>query len=110
DGGQYSGAATEELTISNIGLEQADNQYRVVIRHGMHVCPIISTEAFLNIPALSFVKTGELSTDGNTVEYTFTVTNTGNVTMTGVSVTDPKITDPIVLEETTLAPGESTTG
>src|SRR5699024_9474645 len=32
-------------------------------------------------PALSFAKTGVLSADGNTVEYTFTVLNTGNVTM-----------------------------
>src|SRR5690606_10112352 len=61
-------------------------------------------------PALSFAKTGVLSTDGNTIEYTFTVTNTGNVTMDGITVSDPKITDPIVLGATTLAPGESTTG
>ncbi len=61
-------------------------------------------------PALSFAKTGVLSTDGNTVTYTFTVTNTGNVTMAGITVSDPKISDPIVLDETTLAPGENTTG
>src|SRR5690606_12846925 len=81
-----------------------------VIQHDMHVCPVMSTEALVNIPALSFAKTGVLSVDGNTIEYTFTVTNIGNVTMDGVTVTDPKITDPIVLDETTLAPGESTTG
>src|SRR5690554_1225357 len=61
-------------------------------------------------PGLSFAKTGELSADGNTVDYVFIVTNIGNMTMKGVSVTDPKITDPIVLGTTTLAPGESTTG
>src|SRR5690606_41076739 len=46
-------------------------------------------------PALSFAKTGVLSADGNTIEYTFTVTNIGIVTMDGVTVNDPKITDPI---------------
>src|SRR5690606_4923298 len=61
-------------------------------------------------PAPSFVKTGVLSSDGNTVTYTFTVTNIGNVTMTGVSVTDPKITGAITLDATELAPGEVATG
>src|SRR3546814_20579276 len=42
-------------------------------------------------PALSFAKTGVLSADGNTIEYTFTVANIGNVPMAGVTVTDPKI-------------------
>src|SRR5690606_7768040 len=57
-------------------------------------------------PALSFAKTGVLSADGNTIEYTFTVTNTGNVTMTGITVDDPKITGAITLDVTELAPGE----
>src|SRR3546814_8813890 len=61
-------------------------------------------------PALSFAKTGVLSADGNTIEYTFTVTNTGNVTMDDITVSDPKITDPIVLDATTLAPGQIATG
>src|SRR5690606_30156152 len=61
-------------------------------------------------PALSFAKTGVLSADGNTVTYTFTVTNTGNVTMSDVTVDDPKITGAITLDETTLAPGEIATG
>ncbi|MFB2119287.1 gliding motility-associated C-terminal domain-containing protein [Parapedobacter sp. 2B3] len=110
DGGQYSGTTTDELTIDNIELEQKDNQYRLVITHDMHVCPVMSTAALLNVPSLSFTKTGALSADGNTVTYTFTVTNTGDVTMEDITIDDPKITSPIVLEATMLAPGGSTTG
>ncbi|SKB49923.1 conserved repeat domain-containing protein, partial [Sphingobacterium nematocida] len=61
-------------------------------------------------PSLTFAKTGVLSADGNTVTYTFTVTNNGNVTMSGIAVSDPKITGAITLTTTTLAPGASTTG
>ncbi|WP_300267593.1 VWA domain-containing protein [Microbacterium sp.] len=37
-------------------------------------------------PGISLIKTGSL--DGNTVGYEFTATNTGNVTLTGVSISD----------------------
>src|SRR5690606_3958713 len=39
-------------------------------------------------PALSFAKTGVLSTDGNTIAYTFTVTNTCNVTMDNLTLAE----------------------
>src|SRR3546814_18281284 len=61
-------------------------------------------------PALSFAKTGVLSADGNTIEYTFTVTNTGNVTMDDITVTDPKITEAITVTPAKLAPGQVATG
>jgi uncharacterized repeat protein (TIGR01451 family) len=41
---------------------------------------------------------------GDTVRYTFAVTNTGNVTVTGITVSDPKISQ-ISCPATTLAPG-----
>jgi len=49
-----------------------------------------------------------VSAPGN-VTYSYTVTNTGNVTLTGLALTDNKA-GTITLANTTLAPGESTTG
>ncbi|MEZ5191694.1 MAG: hypothetical protein R2734_03695 [Nocardioides sp.] len=48
------------------------------------------------------------STAGSTVPYTFVVTNSGNVTLTSVSVTDPTV-GAVSCPVTTLAPGASTT-
>ena len=45
---------------------------------------------------------------GQTITFTYTVTNSGNVTVTGVSVTDTKVS-PISCAATTLAAGASTT-
>ncbi|MFV8227230.1 hypothetical protein ACNKXV_14875, partial [Christiangramia aquimixticola] len=64
-------------------------------------------------PLMTLVKDGtfnDTNNDGNadageTISYTFTVTNTGNVTLTNIQVTDPKVTvsgGPI-----SLAPGAS---
>src|SRR5699024_4660479 len=47
---------------------------------------------------------------GDEVVYTFTVTNTGNVTLTDVKVDDETFQVEVGLDKTTLAPGESTTG
>ena len=45
---------------------------------------------------------------GDTVGYTFTLTNTGAVTLRDVAVDDPR-TSPVTCPATTLAPGASTT-
>jgi len=62
-------------------------------------------------PAISLVKTADTTGPvraGDTIAYTFTVTNTGNTTLTNLTVTDPKL-GPVSCAATTLAPAESTT-
>jgi len=63
-------------------------------------------------PGITLEKVADLKTYklGDLITYTFTVTNTGNVTLTDVTVTDPMFPEGITLEQTVLAPGESTTG
>ncbi|MCW2755540.1 MAG: conserved repeat domain protein [Marmoricola sp.] len=79
--------------------------------------PSSTTTPIVPITTLSLVKhastpldvNGNGRTDaGDTIAYSFTLTNTGTVTLTNLSVSDPKagsVTCPV----TTLAPGASTT-
>jgi uncharacterized repeat protein (TIGR01451 family)/LPXTG-motif cell wall-anchored protein len=67
----------------------------------------------LQQPAISIVKTVDatrLDADGQILTYTFLVSNTGNVTLTGVAVNDalPGLSEPSC-PVTTLAPGTSMT-
>src|SRR5690606_37645815 len=62
-------------------------------------------------PSLTIVKaspTVEITGLPTTVPYTFTVVNTGNVTLSGITVEDPKV-GPVGCLVDTLAPGEDTT-
>ena len=65
------------------------------------------------LPGLTVVKTADQSsfaTAGTTLGYSFLVTNTGNVTLSSITVDDelPGVTDP-VCPVTTLAPSATTT-
>ena len=61
-------------------------------------------------PGIDLVKSGTVNGQhaGDTIDYTFAVTNTGNVTLAAVEVTDPKA-GTVTCPDTTLAPGASTT-
>ena len=78
--------------------------------------PLNQTQATITAinqnPALTLTKIPNPSTynDGQSVLYTYTVTNVGNVTLSSVNVTDTTFGQTIVLGTTTLAPDASTTG
>ncbi len=113
--------ATVDCTPINYTLTQADvdaghkanTATAVGVGRGTLTEPAIdSTDtAIASGPAITLDKvagTPSGSTAGSTIGYTFLVTNSGNVTLTGIAVTDPKVgavSCPVV----TLAPGESTT-
>ncbi len=76
--------------------------------------PPVTDEDEEDVPkaAIQLVKTADLTVYkvGDTITYTFEVTNTGNVTLTDVKVTDPMFPAGIKLDKTTLAPGEIAIG
>ena len=69
------------------------------------------------VPQMGLVKAAGAITDansdglldaGDTITYTFVVSNSGNLTLHGIAVTDAKVS-PITCPVTTLLPGQSTT-
>ncbi|WP_198551492.1 MULTISPECIES: Ig-like domain-containing protein [unclassified Stenotrophomonas] len=86
------------------------------------VCPVGNSNASCSptleipadpaLPALTIVKTARApgtSAVGNTIAYSFLLTNTGNVTLNALAVVDDKLSTPPVCPVTTLAPGATTT-
>ncbi|MEX2557216.1 MAG: choice-of-anchor P family protein [Actinomycetota bacterium] len=76
-----------------------------------------NVEPITQTAAINLDKEGTLALGGNgsanpgdVISYTFVVTNTGNVTLTGITVTDPKVgLSAISCPATALAPGASMT-
>ncbi|MBJ7883106.1 DUF7507 domain-containing protein, partial [Gelidibacter salicanalis] len=63
-------------------------------------------------PLMTVVKsstTTEVTVAGQVIPYSYLVTNTGNVTLTGISLSDTNVDAPPTGGVTTLAPGASTT-
>ncbi|MBT8197232.1 MAG: DUF11 domain-containing protein, partial [Acidimicrobiia bacterium] len=74
----------------------------------------IATCDFNNVSndgAIAVVKTSDVTEAeiGDTVTYTYAVTNTGTTVLEDITVVDDLL-GPVTLDATTLAPGESTTG
>ncbi|MBU2696248.1 DUF11 domain-containing protein [Pimelobacter sp. 30-1] len=76
-----------------------------------------STPVATPAPALHLVKTAAAPEDtndsgridaGDTITFSFTVTNTGNVPLTAIEVADPLV-GAVTCEQTSLAPGAATT-
>ncbi|MEV4853068.1 MULTISPECIES: DUF7507 domain-containing protein [unclassified Microbacterium] len=72
---------------------------------------VVGTDALTLLKSAAAVvdANGNGRTDaGDTIAYTFTVTNTGTTTLTGVSVSDPRLDGAVVCDVTEIAPGAST--
>ncbi len=72
------------------------------------VCPVATAGGIDLVKDGSLDDGGDGATPGDVIDYTFEVTNTGNVPLTNVTVTDPLVS-PIACPQTTLAPGEPMT-
>ncbi|MDR6841334.1 DUF7507 domain-containing protein [Pseudoxanthomonas sacheonensis] len=70
--------------------------------------PSTTTTPITTAPALTIVKTAGApsgNSAGSTLGYTFVVTNTGNVTLSGIVINDAQLDAPAVCDVTTLLPG-----
>ncbi len=115
-GGSVTGTATYPVTQADINAGKVDN---TATADSDQTGPDTDS-AKVNLPqnaALNLTKTGSFAAGadgfadvGELITYTFTVTNTGNVTLTGVTVTDPLLSSPITLSATTIPVGGSVTG
>ncbi len=70
---------------------------------------VVAAVATPGISAMKSSPNVAVSAVGDVVDYTITVTNTGNVTLTSVAVSDPRADAVPACPLTVLAPGESTT-
>ena len=68
---------------------------------------VVSAQPGLTIDKIAGTPTA--NTAGGTIPYSFVVTNTGNVTVTGLTINDAQLSAAAVCPTTTLAPGATTT-
>ncbi|WP_421693946.1 beta strand repeat-containing protein [Aestuariivirga sp.] len=73
-GGPVSDLSDESGTIADNGTSEGDNDPTVT--------PVSQA------PAIAVVKTGAVSQNASTIDYTYVVTNTGNVTLSSIGVTE----------------------
>lgn len=110
--GQTSATNPQLRDLSDNGTDPDPNGNRAANEAGEND-PTPVAPAFA--PAIALVKRADVSglstpvVPGDEITYTFEVTNTGNVTLTGVTVTDPLLGGLIPGGPITLAPGASDT-
>ncbi len=104
-----AGYAAGDWQCVNDGIASVGSQITVA-NGGQVTCAIVNT--FQPAPALTIDKTAGTPSGnmaGSAIAYTFLVTNTGNVTITGLVVNDAQLDTAAVCPVTTLAPGQDTT-
>ena len=105
--------ATYTLTQADVDAGRVDNS-ATVSGTAPSGAPVEATDAVSTLipasPGIDLVKSGTAhgTRAGDPVDYTFEVTNTGNVTLTSVSVSDPLV-GAVTCPAGSLAPGASTT-
>ncbi|SHE36769.1 Ig-like domain-containing protein, partial [Pedobacter caeni] len=68
----------------------------------------VANVAIRQNPIIRLVKTGVLNQDYRTINYTFFITNKGNITLKDLQLTDPKLPGLSIPNLTELGPGAST--
>jgi len=115
-----SGVCTATHTITQDDIDAgAYSNTATAVGHPPHGDDVTGSDTetitFSTTASIAVDKTGSLevgsdgkATPGDVISYTVTVTNTGNVTLTNVTVTDPLVTN-LTCDKATLAPGEMAT-
>ena len=117
-GAQATGTATHTISQADVDNSSFTN---VAEANSDQAGPVTEPETvtFAQNPAIQVVKTARAFIDGvnNLVTYDYTVTNTGNVTLTNVTVTDDNGTPTLLTDDitvsvtpTAVAPGAQATG
>ncbi|MGC3994264.1 MAG: GEVED domain-containing protein [Propionicimonas sp.] len=113
-GASMTCTATYTLTTSDVDAGTVTNVARVTglspTRDPADDADEVTTP-LAQVPSVALVKSADVASDvraGDLISYTFQVTNTGNVTLTGLAVSDPML-GAITCPSTTLAPGAAMT-
>lgn len=107
--------ATYTVTLANMDQGFVTNTATAAAKNNQNTAvtssPSQVTVTAIQAPAISMVKTA-LTTNytaaGQTLNYRYRVTNTGNDTLSGIGISDDKVTTTITCTATSLAPGVST--